>query len=272
MREGARPLSAILPPTKHGWRIAIVLTSLLISISIARADEVIALYRASWAGLPAGQIRLTMRDGSGSYWEEIAIGAQGLPKLVTHFRGTAIVEGRLVGNRPPQPLHYDASYDLRKRRDRRLAMPFVSRDGAVVAERGPGDTSRKPALAEQFRRNVIDPLSVLNAIRQALRRGETNFTVPVYDGARRFDAEVRVLPRDKSTPPAIHLTLTLRAIAGFKGETSEDGDPDDAPRPMSLTLTDDVRLLPLAMSVPIYFFPLEVEFVRLCESAASCGW
>ncbi len=149
-------------------------------------------------------------------------------------------------------------------------MNFVGHDGAVVAERDAGDTSRKPELAAQFRRDVIDPLSVVTLIRAAVRRGEKSFTIPVYDGARRFNAEAKVLPRDPADP-GVHLALMLRAIAGFKGETSEDGDPDDAPRPVSLTLSDDGRLTPLAMSVKIWFLPLTATLERVCATGDACG-
>jgi len=229
------------------------------------------LYRATWAGLSAAEIRLTLHDGSNDYRDEIAIGSQGLSWLVTRFRGVAVAQGKLAAGGAPVPTRYDSNYDLRHRKDRELRMNFIARDGAVVAERGAGDTSRKPQLAEQFRRNVIDPLSVLTLIRAAVRRGETSFTIPVYDGARRFNAEVRVLPRDPKDP-GVHLGLMLRAVAGFKGETSEDGDPDDAPRPVSLTLSDDGRLVPLAMSVKIWFLPLEATLERVCAADRTCSW
>jgi hypothetical protein len=237
----------------------------------ARADEVSALYSATWAGLPAAHIRLTLHDDADGYRDEIALGAEGLPWLVTHFRGTAIAQGKIGAGNAPSPARFDANYDLRKRKARLLRMNFVTRDGAVFAERGPDDTSRKPELKEQFRRNVIDPLSVITAIRAAVRRGETAFTIPVYDGARRFNAEARVLPRDPKDP-GLHLALLLRAIAGFKGESSDDGDPDDAPRPASLTLSDDSRLMPVSMSVKIWFLPLDATLERVCAVGDPCNW
>ena len=230
-----------------------------------------ALYTASWAGLPAAHIRLTLHEDGGQYRDEIAIGSEGLPRLVTHFRGTAVAEGRFGNSQTPAPNHFDANYDLRKRKDRELRMNFVARDGAVIAERGAGDTSRKPELKEQFRRNVIDPLSAVSAIREGVRRGESQFTIPVYDGARRFNAEVRVRPRDPADP-GIHLALLLRAIAGFKGESSDDEDPDDAPRPVSLTLSDDGKLTPLSMTVKIWFLPLTATLERACAENTPCGW
>lgn len=242
----------------------------------ARSAETAALYNVSLAGLPAGEIRLTLHDDAAAYRDEIAIRSAGLPALLTHFRGRAISEGRLAAASAaaslPLPLRYDAFYDLRKRRNRRLAMRFVAAAGAVIAERSPEDTSRKPALAAGFRRNVLDPLGALTAIRDALRRGNRGvFSVPVYDGARRFDVIARVLPQRRDDG-SLHLALTLSPIAGFKGETSEDGDPDSAPRPVALTISDDARLMPLSMSVSLYYLPLAVELSRWCTAAAPCGW
>lgn len=257
---------------KHMQATVVILAASLVMMSAAaRADDVSALYNATWAGLPAAKISLSLHDGGGAYRDQITVGAEGLPRLVTHFRGTAVSQGRLAVNGAPSPTEFDSNYDLRKRKNRELRMNFIVRNGAIVAERGPGDSSRKPELKEQFRRNVIDPLSVVTLIRAAVRRGETQFTIPVYDGARRFDAEVRVLPRNPRDP-GIHLALMLRAIAGFKGESSDEGDPDDAARPVSLTLSDDGKLTPLSMTVNIWFLPLTATLGRLCAPGEACVW
>jgi len=238
----------------------------------AAAEEIAALYRVSWAGLPAGELRLTLRDDTATYRAEIAISSAGIAHLATHFRASAASEGRFAAAGLPAPARYDALYDLRKRKDRRLSMQFLPRGGAVVAERGAGDTSTKPPLDEQFRSNVIDPLSALAAIRRELRGGNRGqFKLPVYDGARRFDVAVRVLPK-RGGDPALDLELTLAPIAGFKGETSEDGDPDTAKRVVALALSDDSRLLPLAMSVPLYYLTLVVELAHPCDAANPCPW
>lgn len=229
------------------------------------------MYRATWSGLPAARIRVVGHITADAYRVEIAVSTEGLPWVLSHFRSTAVVEGKLAAGRRPEPVSYQSDYDLRKRKDRKLRMAFVARGGSVVAERAPGDTSRKPILAEQFRRNVIDPISAIVAIQAAIRHGETSFSVPVYDGARRFDTVGRVLPRDQQEP-GLHLALTLKAIAGFKGESSDDPDPDDAPRPVKLVLSDDDRLTPRLLEFPIWYMPLEVTLLRICEPNAACDW
>ena len=166
--------------------------------------------------LPAGQIRVKLRDSGSGYSDEIEISTQGLPRLFTRFRATALAEGRRVADRPAEPSHYLAVYDLWKRHDSRVSIQFVNHTGTMIAERGPDDTSRKPPLAEAFRKNAVDPLSAIERIRAAFRAAGRvgSFTIPVYDGARRFDIVGKILPKQISSDGVLRAELTLRAIAG----------------------------------------------------------
>jgi len=264
VRPSGRPV-----PARSLWLAAAVGLAVA-GPSVVRADQTVTLYQAYWAGLAAGQIRLSLADDGGHYRNEIAIRSEGLPHLLIGFRAAAVTEGRLAASRLPEPAHYDALYDLKKRRDRRLSMRFIAGGSGVTAERGPEDTSRKPPLDTQFRRNVLDPLSAMTAIRNELRHGKRGpFTVPVYDGARRFDVIVRP---EAGTRPLLEIEATLRPIAGFKGESSDDGDPENAPRRMVLTFSNDAAMTPLSMTVTVVYMPLVVELVERCAPAARCGW
>jgi Protein of unknown function (DUF3108) len=239
----------------------------------AGAEEIVAVYAAYWAGLPAADIKLRLSDDSTAYHDQIEIQTEGLPALLSRFRATASAEGRLASGDPAEPEHYDAIYDLRKRRNSRVSMRFTARAGALIAERGPQDTSHKPPLAEGFRQNAVDPLTAIERIRGALRLerqlSNTSFSIPVYDGARRFDILGHILAKQEPDDRTLRVELTLRPIAGFKGETSEDGDPDSAPRKVELTVTDDARLIPLSITVPVFFLPLVVRFDHLCTGSCS---
>jgi len=240
----------------------------------AQAEEVAAFYRATWAGLPAAEVRLGLGDTASDYRHEIRIETQGLPRLFTKFRADAVGEGKLTESGVAEPVLYDARYDLRKRRDQRLSLRFVERDGEIIAERTADDTSRKPPLSEIHRRDVLDPIAALAFIRQQLRvkppKAGDAFTIHVFDDARRFDVKVRVIAVG-GEDDTIRLGLTLKPIAGFKGETSEDGDPDSAPRPVDLTLSNDGRLLPLSLRVRIAYLPVSVQLDHVCASFAACG-
>jgi uncharacterized protein DUF3108 len=256
-------------------QLGFLLAATLLSFAgSARANDIVAVYAVYWAGLPAGEIRLRLHDGAAAYRDEIEIRTTGLPALLSKFRATALAVGRVVADRPAEPSHYNATYDLRGRRDRRVSMHFVTRAGAVIAERGPDDTSRKPPLAEKFRSNTVDPVTAFNRVRGALRAppraADGSFAIPVYDGARRFDILGHILPKKDASEGTIRAELTLRPIAGFKGETSEDGDPDSAPRKVDLLVTDDARVMPLSITVPVFFMPLVVRFMYYCASVSTC--
>lgn len=263
----------------HRLRRATVLAGalfvmMMVPAGAARAEEVIAFYRATWAGLPAAEMRLAFSDGAAGYRDEIHIESRGLAWLFTKFRGGAVAEGRLGEDGSAAPARYDARYDLRKRHDSRISMRFVGRHSAVIAERTPADTSRKPPLDEAYRRNVADPLSALASIRHALRvnppKPGGEFKVPVYDGARRFDVAVAIVEVG-GDDNLVRLRLTLVPIAGFKGGSSDDGDPDDAPRPVDVAFTHDAALMPVSMRVSIAYLPLVVRFQHRCETFTDCA-
>jgi len=261
----------------HTARRAVGLALAFVLPSFAGAvhgEELAAFYRATWAGLPAAEVRLDLGGTRSDYRDEIRIETQGLPRFLTRFRTETVGEGRLAEDGTAAPARYDAHYDLRKRHDQHASLRFVEHDGAIVAERTAEDTSRKPPLPEMHRRDVIDPIAALAFIRQELRvkppKPGDEFTIRVFDDARRFDVGVRVVSVG-GEEDTIRLRLMLKPIAGFKGETSEDGDPDSAPRPVDLTLSNDERLLPLSLRVLIGFLPVSVRLDHVCASFATCG-
>jgi hypothetical protein len=249
-----------------------LLVNMLLGVR-AEAEESAAVYRATWAGLPAGEIRLSFRQSGSDYRDEIEIASRGLPRWLTKFRADAFAEGRFAIAGTAMPSQYDARYDLRKRRDSRINLRYAVHDDGLIAERGAEDTSHKPPLAESFRRNALDPLSALAVVRHELqvhRAADHAFIVPVFDGARRFDATVTRISGG-TTDHLIRVRLTLRPIAGFKGESSEDGDPDSASRPVDVAFSDDEALLPVSLRVTIAYLPLEVRLDHLCDSIEQCA-
>jgi len=238
----------------------------------ASADSLTGFYVVRWAGLPAAGIRMSLDDAATSYRMQIGMESQGLPRWITHFRADVSGDGA-IGPEGAEPAHYDARYDLHKRQNSHIILRYDPDETGRIAERAEGDTSRKPQLTAIYRHNVVDPLAALVSIRQALRTGPhqpgRQFTVPIYDGARRFDVAAAVSAQN---PPdgLIHLHLTLRPIAGFKGETSEDGDPDSAPRPVDVTFKDDATLRPISLSAPLAFFTMSVTLDHICAQYQDC--
>ena len=78
-------------------------------------------------------------------------------------------------------------------------------------------------------------------MRCALRRSaDGSFAVPLYDGARRFDILGHILPKKDASEGTLRVELTLRAIAGFKGESTKTAIPT-TPRAKSTCWSQTTR-------------------------------
>lgn len=260
----------------------IVATGLLLAGLVAAtpsaATPVTVHYTARWAGLPAGDIDLRLDDSADSYRSEIAIRTAGLPRWFTRFRGTAISEGGLSALGLAAPGRYDATYDLRSRKGKRISVRYRPDGADTVAERGPEDSSEKFLLEPAQRTGVVDPLAALSQMREAVRNGlaqRGGFTIPVFDGKRRFDVEERsftaetrdIAGRERRV---LHLDLLLHPIAGFK-DSDPEGNPDDSSRALDVYFSDDEALIPLRLEVKIAWLTTVVEFTGRCDiPGASC--
>jgi hypothetical protein len=233
-------------------------------------------YTSRWAGLPAGEIEIRFEDRPGSYRSQIAIWTAGLPRWFTRFRGTAISEGGLSPLGLAAPSRYDATYDLRARKGKRVSVHYRQYGAETVAERGPEDSSEKFLLEPAQRSGVVDPLAALVRMREAIRTGlaqSGSFTIPVFDGKRRFDVVERGMKRgilrlNGATRPVIYLDLALQPVAGFK-DNDPEGNPDDTSRAMEAVFSDDAELIPLRLEVTIAWLTAVVELEGRCDQPGS---
>lgn len=232
----------------------------LLAATVAAAEPLRLRYEASWAGLPAGEVYALFDEAGESYRMAIDIQSAGLPKLLTRFRARGQSTGGLA-TRATRPQAYDVDYDLRRRAKRTRL-----RADAGLVRRVAGDTATHPELPVQHRRDTLDPLAVLSEIRRraigGLAPGET-FSLAVYDGKRRLDAEVTRDPQ--ADPGTIRLKLMLRPVAGFRNPQDDEGDPEDSPRPAEIVLSADGRAIPLRLSVTVALLPLTVTLAGDCS-------
>jgi hypothetical protein len=234
-------------------------------------------YVATWAGLPAGEVHLQLAEGASAFRAQIDISTIGLPRWLTRFRARGISEGAVPADGLAAPERYDAAYDLRSRKGKRISMRFVGNGGDSVAERGPEDSSEKYLLPSALLTDVVDPLAALTRMREALRTGLTgrgHFAIPVFDGKRRFDVEARAVSRETKqfgdqTLPVLHLALLLRPIAGFKGDDGE-ANPDPKPRGLDLLFSDDGSFTPLRLEVTVAWLTMVVELAERCGTTTPC--
>jgi len=243
----------------------------------AAAEPITLRYTATWAGLPAAEIHLRLDEGKAEFRSQIDIRTEWAPRWFTRFRARGVSEGAVAADGLAAPRRYDAYYDLRSRKDKRISMHFLPDGASSVAERGAEDSSEKPQIAIADRTGVVDPLTALSRMREAIQTGlaqRGHFTIPVYDGKRRFDVEQRGLTSETAeiggvSQRVLHLQLVLLPVAGFK-DNDPEGTPDSGPRAMDVLFSDDASVVPLRMEVRIGWFTMAVSFAQRCASTAPC--
>lgn len=234
-------------------------------------------YVATWAGLPAGEVHLQLAEGASAFRAQIDISTVGLPRWLTRFRARGISEGAVPPDGLAAPTRYDAAYDLRSRKGKRISMRFVGNGSDSVVERGPEDSSEKYLLPTPLLTDVVDPLAALARMREALRTGlagRGQFTIAVFDGKRRFDVQEHAVTREireigDRTLPVLHLALMLHPIAGFRGDDGET-NPDPKPRGLDVLFSDDGNFTPLRLEVSVAWLTMVVELAGRCGPPAPC--
>jgi hypothetical protein len=237
---------------------------------VATAEPLTLRYSATWGGGAAADIRLHLDDTGGAFHNRLDIETVGLARFLSGFRASATSAGQTASD-DVLPLAYDAVYDSKRKREKRVRLNFVPSGDGSVAEEGPENTSTDPLLPEQFRRDVIDPLSCITVIRRLVRERAIDrakgFAIAVYDGRRRFDVEgsvaaIETLRWGRSKVEAMTLRLMLRPVAGFEGEGDDGYRPDANAREVLVTVTNDSRAIPLRMSVAIAYVPAVISLDR----------
>jgi Protein of unknown function (DUF3108) len=245
------------------------LLAVCLAANAAAAERLTLRYSATWGGGRAADIQLLLDENGPTFRNQLDIETVGLARLLSGFRARAISAGAAEAEIAPRA--FDAVYDSKRKRDKRIDLQFVERADGLLAEEGPNNTSTDPVIPEQFRRDVIDPLTSITAIRRLVRERSIDpakgFTLAVYDGKHRFDVDGTVVSTETlrwgaERVQAINLRLLLRPVAGFDGESEDGYRPDANTRELQVTLTNDKRAIPIRMSVPIAYVPAVIVLDR----------
>lgn len=196
------------------------LTLLLASAAPAAALDV--RYRATVAGIPVGEGRLTGEVGRTSYDVTLA-GSSGVAAWTTRFttRATGAVSGgRLV------PARYVSTSDGRT--SRTTTVTFAGGEARAVIEPPPDaamNTGRVP-LTDAHRRGVVDPLSglIAQALAGATEANPCQGLTRGFSGWARFDVSLR--PASAAADGTLTCRVVYQPIAGHRpaAETRPTGE------------------------------------------------
>ena len=189
----------------------------------AAAASLTAEYAISLAGLTIGTADLSANLGD-TYKMDIRARLTGLVGAVTGGSGGASAGGILNGNRP-----LPASYAVTSRSssDQRTVRVGMARGNVVAVEIVPPieEKEDRVPVRDVHKRGVLDPVSAL--VMPSFGRGDPldpsvcNRTLPVFDGAARFDvvlsyAETRQVEKAGYAGPVVVCNARYVPVAGHR--------------------------------------------------------
>ena len=200
------------------------LAGLTLVCSGASAQTLRVDYGISLAGLPLGSADLATTLEGSKYKVQVGAKLTGLAGMLTGGRGAATAAGALSGSQP-----HPASFAVTSRtsNDQRTVRMGLAGGSVAALEINP-PLDEKPdrvPLKESHKRAVIDPVSALlmpASSKGALTEpGQSNRTLPVFDGAARFDVvltygETRQVEKPGYAGPVLVCNARYVPIAGHR--------------------------------------------------------
>lgn len=182
-------------------------------------------YAISLAGLPLGSADFATTVEGDRYRMQIQARLTGLAGALTGGKGAGTATGALAGGRPVPTSFAVTSRSSSEQRTVRVALV----DGTVAAIDIAPPLEEKPdrvPLTEAHKRGVIDPASALLMPMGAggpTDASHCNRTLPVFDGAARFDvvlsyAETRTVHKPGYSGPVLVCNARYVPIAGHRTE------------------------------------------------------
>lgn len=209
-----------------------LLSIFVLCLAAAPAEAAAVRYEVYWGGFHAAEAHLDREDGPDGVHTRLGVQTMGLAEelsgLVLDVEAWAQASGSDLA-----PGRFLADSQGRTKGDR-LTVEFAPAAPARIVSdehRGPPDDDPPPPVPAELTAGTLDPLTALldlgrRAAEAAENRGPARFVLPVYDGHRRYDAQVTVegpgsaTVRDR-TLSGIAVEVRLDPVAGFKPKRVE---------------------------------------------------
>ena len=187
-------------------------------------EAVTLCYSINWSGFRIANLRYRYKGGQ-RFEVNIKTNTVGLIKMFGPLHYDAVSRGRMSFDDQPRPVQYVAAYTKSNKQRRIVELTFNQATGEIIEDiRPPRGYVRVPPEA---RIGAMDPLTAALHARPRLieavnaKRFGSEFTVPVYDGSKRYDVIVKLVGPDTRTvagqPKLVyHVLARVKPISGFK--------------------------------------------------------
>jgi hypothetical protein len=199
--------------------------SVLAAVAPASASSSFDATYGIWlAGFPVGEADVSSSYDGRRYQIDVQARLVGLAGLLTDGRGAATATGRVSGERVSPASFAVNSASSKASRTVRMGLSGGSVSAVEILPPLPEHPDRVPVRASH-RRGVVDPVSAfLFPGRGRLGMddpGQCERTIPVFDGASRFDivlsyAGTRQLDKPGYSGPVLICSARFRAVSGHR--------------------------------------------------------
>jgi hypothetical protein len=223
--------------------------------------QIIASYRVYFAGFHFGDVRLTMALKGSEYQMSGEGRFSVLGGLIYDWRGTTTSSGRIVKS-GAKPSTYTLSYSGgNKRGDVRISFGGGAVTQVSISPKGHPNPRDIPVIKAQLK-SVLDPMTgAFLRARPDLPNADLrvcNETIPVFDGALRFDLTLTPKQRTRVQNETPNGYSGFAAVCRVKFVPISGYRPDDsAVRYMSHTDEIEVWLVPVPATV--FYLPYRIS-------------
>jgi hypothetical protein len=211
-------------------RAAPILAAAFLAVAPVRASAqpITLVMQGWWGGFKGADIEFTSDETSNTWQGRFAVHGAGIVRWLTKLEADAGGHGAMgpVSALPQSYFQHvvsnksERTVELAFRGDPPLGARLSDREIYVNPAKQARDPEAVPDLPEEQRRATMDPISAILSLGRRVAAGDKRFTLPIYDGRRRFDLDVtltgpgqhRLIGQWRKTIDAIAI---VHPIAGF---------------------------------------------------------
>lgn len=275
----------ILQSVTAGWQFVLATTVSATLIGAAagavRADSLDIQYDLSLAGLPIGTATMGGTVNPGNYKVDVRARMTGLAGLLTGGKGAGTSSGSTSGSRVVPSAYALTSTNSNGTYTVRMALSSGSVAAIDISPPLDEKIDRVP-LQDSHKRNVVDPVG---ALLMPVGRGgplldpaSCNRTIPVFDGAGRFDVTLTYSGTEKVDIPGYRGPVLVCAarynpIAGHRtGRKATQFMADNTDMSTWLAPVENARMLvPVKISVRTMIGTTVIEATRFTTGRSTAS-
>lgn len=235
-----------------------------------------ALYVFDFSGIGFGKAGVAISQEPGAFEMVADVSSSGLARVFVKHDSHSVGSGVGKDFRYPE-CEYDSRYQTRGKK-KHVRMRYHAGTVADQLVEPPDNPASRPPVAKELKAGTLDPLRFGLAMRselyKAMKDGKKDYTLRIYDGRRLTEARFEIqeptqIEYQGAMTAVFAVGVSRTLLEGFSA--SELADARDRPDPpLTIYFTQDERLIPIVMEVPLWLGRVRATLVKTCETKEAC--